>query len=41
MSIKECGWKEGDRGGLAEMEQIHGRKEEKTLFTRTGFSWKD
>jgi hypothetical protein len=23
---KECGWKGGDRGGLAEREQIHGKK---------------
>jgi hypothetical protein len=25
---KECGWKDGDRGGLAEWEQTHGKKKE-------------
>jgi hypothetical protein len=23
---KECGWKDGDRGGLAEWQQTHGKK---------------
>jgi hypothetical protein len=26
---KECGWKDGDRGGLAEREQTHGKKKAK------------
>jgi hypothetical protein len=26
---KECGWKDGDRGGLAEWEQTHGKKKER------------
>jgi hypothetical protein len=26
---KECGWKDGDRGGLAEWEDVHGRKKER------------
>jgi hypothetical protein len=25
---KECEWKDGDRGGLAEWEQTHGKKKE-------------
>ena len=25
---KECGWKDGDRGGLAEWELIHGKNNE-------------
>jgi hypothetical protein len=25
---KECGWKDGDRGGLAEWEEAHGKKKE-------------
>jgi len=26
---QECGWKGGDRGGLAERKQIHGKKKTK------------
>ena len=33
---KECGWKDGDRGGLAEWEQIHGKKKCKCALTSTG-----
>jgi len=33
---KECGWKDGDRGGLAEWEQIHGMKKCKCALTSTG-----
>ena len=29
---KECGWKDGDRGGLAEWEQTHGKKKEKVCL---------
>jgi hypothetical protein len=29
---KECGWKGGDRGGLAEWEQIHGKKKTKVCL---------
>jgi hypothetical protein len=29
---KECGWKDGDRDGLAEWEQIHGKKKEKVCL---------
>jgi hypothetical protein len=29
---KECGWKGGDRGGLAEWEQIHGKKKAKVCL---------
>src|SRR6267378_4476943 len=42
---QECGWKDGDRGGLARMQGIHGREREnrkskqkkrKTHLTHTG-----
>jgi hypothetical protein len=33
---KECGWKDGDRGGLAEWKQIHGKKKEKVCLDSTG-----
>src|SRR6266404_896935 len=33
---KECGWKDGDRGGLAECEQTHGKKKAKYALTSTG-----
>jgi hypothetical protein len=33
---KECGWKDGDRGGLAEWEQTHGKKKAKFALTSTG-----
>src|SRR5260221_8055765 len=33
---KECGWKDGDRGGLAEWEQTHGKKKAKCALTSTG-----
>jgi hypothetical protein len=33
---KECGWKDGDRGGLAEWEQTHGKKKAKCVLTSTG-----
>jgi len=29
---KECGWKDGDRGGLAEWEQSHGKKKAKVCL---------
>src|SRR5580765_3797360 len=29
---KECGWKDGDRGGLAEWELIHGKKKMKVCL---------
>ena len=29
---KECGWKDGDRGGLAEWEQTHGKNEAKVCL---------
>ena len=29
---KECGWKDGDRGGLAEWEQTHGKKKTKVCL---------
>ena len=29
---KECGWKDGDRGGLAESEQTHGKKKAKVCI---------
>ena len=29
---KECGWKDGDRGGLAEWEQTHGKKKAKVCL---------
>ena len=29
---QECGWKGGDRGGLAEREQIHGKKKAKVCL---------
>jgi hypothetical protein len=29
---KECGWKDGDRGGLAEWEQTHGKKKVKVCL---------
>ena len=32
---KECGWKDGDRGGLAEWEQTHGKKKAKWVLTST------
>src|SRR5579862_7472175 len=28
----ECGWKDGDRGGLAESEQTHGKKKAKVCL---------
>jgi hypothetical protein len=31
-SPKECGWKDGDRGGLAEWEQTHGKKKAKVCL---------
>src|SRR5579871_3805416 len=36
--IKECEWKDGDRGGLAESEQMHGKKKRKCkcALTSTG-----
>ena len=30
---QECGWKGGDRGGLAEWEQIHGKKKAKVCLS--------
>jgi hypothetical protein len=33
---KECGWKDGDRGGLAKWEQTHGKKKAKYALTSTG-----
>jgi len=33
---EECGWKGGDRGGLAEWEQIERKKKEKCALTSTG-----
>jgi hypothetical protein len=33
---KECGWKDGDRGGLAEWEQTHGKKKVNYALTSTG-----
>ena len=33
---KECGWKDGDRGDLAEWEQTHGKKKAKYALTSTG-----
>jgi hypothetical protein len=33
---EECGWKDGDRGGLAEWEQTHGKKKAKCALTSTG-----
>jgi hypothetical protein len=33
---KEGGWKDGDRGGLAEWELIHGKKKCKCALTSTG-----
>src|ERR1700688_2020947 len=29
---KECGWKDSDRGGLAEWEQTHGKKKAKVCL---------
>ena len=29
---EECGWKDGDRGGLAEGEQAHGKKKAKVCL---------
>jgi hypothetical protein len=33
---KECGWKDGDRGGLADWKQTHGKKKEKCALTSIG-----
>ena len=33
---KECGWKDGDRGGLAEWELILRKKKVKVCLTSTG-----
>ena len=33
---KECGWKDGDRGGLAEWEQTERKKKKKCALTSTG-----
>ena len=33
---KECGWKDGNRGGLAAYEQRHGKKKAKCALTSTG-----
>jgi hypothetical protein len=33
---KECGWKDGDRGGLAESKQTHRKKKAKYALTSTG-----
>src|SRR5258705_6668785 len=30
--IKECGWKDGDRGGLAQWQQTHGKKKVKVYL---------
>ncbi len=42
---KECGWKDGDRGGLAERELIHGKKKMKMCLDINrpshGRSWDD
>ena len=29
---KECGWKDGDRGGLAQWQQTHGKKKVKVCL---------
>jgi hypothetical protein len=28
---KECGWKDGDRGGLVEWNQDHGKKKSRSV----------
>ena len=38
---EECGWKGGDRGGLAEWEQIHGKKKAKVWLDSTGLGRKE
>jgi len=35
---KECGWKDGDRGGLADWKQTHGKKKEKCALTSIGLT---
>jgi len=38
---KECGWKDGDRGGPAQTAKTPGKKKKNRLDTNPAFSWKD
>jgi len=38
---QECGWKGGDRGGLAERKKRRSRQQKKLLLEGPAFSWKE